>query len=110
MSKTILLALTNPVTGREQEFVSWYKNEHLKDVLAVPGVESAQFHRISGAPVSARKVYSYAAVYEVEHVSPYAVVEEIVRRSKADEMLLSDAMDEDFYCVLYDPISDKLRR
>jgi len=42
MVKFTYLVLTNAVPGREEEFNRWYTEQHLPDVLRVPGVVSAQ--------------------------------------------------------------------
>jgi hypothetical protein len=63
--KTIMLALTNCLPGREDEFNEWYDNTHVKDLLAVPGVVSAQRFKIpSGDEDSAP--YQYLTVYGIE--------------------------------------------
>ncbi len=38
MAKYNLIALTNPLEGRDDEFNDWYTNVHLADVLKLPGV------------------------------------------------------------------------
>jgi hypothetical protein len=47
-----VLAIWNDVPeGREAEFESWYKNEHLPERLAVPGFRlGRRFEAVSGAP------------------------------------------------------------
>ena len=42
MGKYNLIALTNPIDGLDDEFNDWYTNEHLDDVLKLPGVMAAQ--------------------------------------------------------------------
>ncbi|MFC1405285.1 MULTISPECIES: DUF4286 family protein [Streptacidiphilus] len=60
----ILLALTNPVEGREEEFRTWYWETHIPEVLALPGIVSARRYL---APESAAGVsHRYVTLYEVE--------------------------------------------
>lgn len=37
MARHILLAFSNPLDEREEEFNSWYNDIHLDNVLKVPG-------------------------------------------------------------------------
>lgn len=42
---------SNPVEGREQEYNDWYSNQHLNDLLAIPGVISARRFKLSGTQI-----------------------------------------------------------
>jgi len=67
MGKYNLIALTNPVDGRDDEFNDWYTNEHLDDVLKLPGMVAAQ--RFCLNDVQHRKgllEWKYMAIYEIE--------------------------------------------
>ena len=102
-----LVVLTKPVEGREDEFNTWYTDQHLGDVLAIPGFAAAQRFKIKGDPVSPNP-WSYFAVYEVEHENPQVAVDDLMSRVGTDKMPMSDAMDEDLYCVLYEPITPRV--
>jgi hypothetical protein len=66
LSRYRFIVLSNPVAGREDEFNEWYDTHHLREILAIPGVQSGQrFHR-SDAQVSPSHPYEYLAVYEIE--------------------------------------------
>ncbi len=41
-TKHVLVVMSNPAPGKEQEYNDWYTNVHLGDVLKVPGIVSAQ--------------------------------------------------------------------
>lgn len=72
MARYKLIALTNPVPGREDEFNRWYDEFHLPETCAVPGVVGGQRYRRVGTPKpngdSPR--YEYFVVYEVETDDP----------------------------------------
>ena len=40
------IILVSAAPGRLEEFETWYDNEHLRDVVAVPGVKSAKRFRL----------------------------------------------------------------
>lgn len=53
--------------GRVAEFTSWYDEEHLDDLLAVPGVRSARrFVRHGGFAMSSPSDRDHLVLYEVE--------------------------------------------
>ena len=68
MARSIFIAQTNAVDGRDDEFNDWYTNVHLIDALAVPGFVAAQRFRIS--ETQRRKnppyQYRYVTIYEME--------------------------------------------
>lgn len=102
-----LLVLSKPVEGREDEYNSWYSDQHLDDVLAVPGFVAAQRFVRKGDPIGPGAPYDYFAVYEIDHDDPQSVIDEMTSRVNTERMPLSDAMAGDFYCVLYDPITPR---
>lgn len=63
--RELLVALVNPVEGKDESFRTWYWDTHLAEVLALPGFVSAQRYR-SALPEEAGAAHRYATVYEVE--------------------------------------------
>jgi hypothetical protein len=41
MARHIMVVMTNAVDGQEEAFNDWYDNQHLRDVLAIPGIKGA---------------------------------------------------------------------
>lgn len=62
----ILLALVNPVVGREDEFNEWYSGVHIPEILALPGFRSAQRYEVADDAAAAGG-YRYATVYEIDN-------------------------------------------
>ena len=62
------MVLTNPAEGREDEFNDWYDNQHLAEVVAVPGFISARRYQISPAQLTGfgGGTHRYLAVYWIE--------------------------------------------
>jgi hypothetical protein len=93
MSRNISIALTNPVEGREQEFNEWYDNQHVPDVLSLPGCVSAQRLKLSDVQIPNRPCpYRYLAIYEVEADAVEAAIATIVERGGTPAMPRSDAL------------------
>lgn len=63
--REILLALTNPVDGKDDEFRAWYWGEHIGEVLQLDGFVSAQRYR-AAEPRGETVPHLYATIYEVE--------------------------------------------
>ena len=65
MTKHLLIVVTNPVPGREQEFNRWYDGQHLDDVLKLPGFVAAQRFKLTMD--SAQSLPGpYLAIYEID--------------------------------------------
>jgi hypothetical protein len=60
-----VLVLTEPTTGKEDEFNDYYENRHLDEVLATTGWKSAQRFRLAAEAGEASPL-PYLAVYEAE--------------------------------------------
>jgi hypothetical protein len=99
MSKHILLVLANAVEGRDADFNNWYSNQHLADVLKVPGIVSAQRFKYvapAGATVDGpdpKPSHKYIAIYEVDSEDPRAVQAAMISRIGTDDMIMTDTMD-----------------
>jgi len=83
-----LVALTNSVDGRDEEFGRWYDRQHIPDVLAIPGVLSAERFILSG-----EGQHRYMTIYEIETDDLDAVKAEIASRAGTDRMPITEALD-----------------
>lgn len=93
MARHVLVVMTSPLEGREDEYNDWYDNVHVHDVLAIPGFVSARrFEASSPVPDRAAASRGYAMIYELETDDPGASIEELYRRRPG--MFFSDALDQ----------------
>jgi hypothetical protein len=92
MSRYRFVVLSNPVAGREDEFNEWYDKHHLPEILAIPGMSSAQRFRLSepSAQVGADHPYRYLALYEIDTAD---IAEVIGGLSDPSGRVRSDAVD-----------------
>ena len=91
------LVFSNPVEGREDDFITWYDTVHLPEVLAVPGMLSAQRASFLETETSrsggiSPDQHRCCVVYEMDG-DPDAVLAEIRRRIGAGEMSMDDSVD-----------------
>jgi hypothetical protein len=55
MTRSVLVVLSDPTEGAEDEYNAWYTTEHLPEVLDIPGFVSAQRYRVAdGAEIPNR--------------------------------------------------------
>lgn len=95
--KTLQLVYSKPIEGREAEFDEWYNNVHLPEILAVPGVVSAQrfnlmdaeITRVAGIPVPTHR---YLAIYEMEG-DVDATMKAITEGVESGTIHMSDSFD-----------------
>ena len=92
MTKYKLVVLTEPKAGREDEYNDWYTNQHLADVVAVPGFLSAQRFKLKDA-MGYEHRNRYLAIYEIESDDPQAVLAEMFRRRDTPAMVVSESLD-----------------
>ncbi len=97
MARYQFIVLSRAKPGREEEFIAWYRDQHLVDVSKQPGVVSARLYR-----TDYQKVYTLDApqwalltIYELESGDPQATVEAIRAKSGLPEMPETEALDKD---------------
>jgi hypothetical protein len=69
VERGLLIALSNSVEGRDDEFNKWYNEVHVPDMLTVEGVLNctrARFSDVKFLPNSRFEGYSYITLYDVE--------------------------------------------
>lgn len=110
MSRSVYVVHSNPVEGREDEYNDWYNNQHIPDVLAVPGFVAAQRFKVDDIPRNASAPHRYLALYEIEGDSSAALA--ALGEAVAGGMHMSDAMDRSpekgTKAYLYTPVADRV--
>lgn len=92
MARYHIIVLSKPAAGREAEFDTWYTNQHIRDLVKVPGIISARRFKLverhtQGVP------QQYVAEYEVETNDIDATMAEVQQRLGTDRMPMTDAFD-----------------
>lgn len=105
------VVLSNPAAGAEDEYNRWYSDQHLREVLQVPGIETAQrfkLHRPSLLP-GQDPSHGYLAIYEIETDDIAAVLADLRSRPGTPAMFISEAFDRSTVSALiYEAITPKL--
>lgn len=91
MAQYFFVVFTDAVPGKEEEFNAWYDQQHLADVLRVPGFVAAR--RFKLAQPHSDLPGRYLALYEIETDAPQAALAELMSRGGTAQMVMSEAMD-----------------
>jgi hypothetical protein len=108
MASYKLIVLSDGVDGRDAEYNDWYTNQHLADVVAVPGFVSAQRFKMRELTMGEFK-NKYLAIYNIETDDPDKVMAEMMSRRGTEAMYITDAFDMDNVNVaLFEVISEEV--
>ena len=88
--KHILIALTNPTNGREEEFNDWYEHTHVPECLRVPGFKSGRRYRLTASQGDPPR-QGYLAIYELEGDDPQELLDRL--RATRDDRTQSGSID-----------------
>ena len=108
MPPVVLIVLTKPKEGREDEYNEWYTQEHLDDVLACEGFRAAQRFRFRPGRLSAEAPYGYLAIYEAEEGSIDRAEAALLDAAGTEAMPISTALDRDQLVWWFEAISDRV--
>jgi hypothetical protein len=109
MKRFAYVIFSRPTPGQEQEYNRWYTDEHLGDVLRVPGVLAAQRFKLAQADAAAPA--PYLAVYEIESDDVQRTLAEIAARAGTSDMPISPALDTSSVAALvYQKITERRSR
>jgi len=88
---------SNPVAGHEDEYNKLYNEQHAQDVVAIPGFRTAQRFVKNDLPLYRMvdlQVPKYLIVYKIVTDNVNAVFDEVSRRLKTGETVLSPTYDQ----------------
>jgi len=92
MAKYVMVVPSSAKEGRDDDYNTWYDNDHIHDICSLPGVKSGRrftFDAASLAPPPAR----YLAIYEIETDDINSVVAAMGKLAQSGEMSTTDALD-----------------
>jgi hypothetical protein len=106
MARHVFVVFTNPVAGQEKTYNDWYTNQHLADVLKVPGFVSARRFRLSNTQrAAAPHPWQYMALYDIETDDLKGTLAILSERSGTPAMVLSDALGAERAAWVFEPIT-----
>ena len=94
------------VAGREDEYNKWYSEQHLQDVIAVPGFLSAQRFRIVDGAAEGAPEQDYMAIYTMRTDDPDRLLTTLRELVETGKMYMSEALDQqNLVTILYESIT-----
>jgi hypothetical protein len=103
LGKFLMVVTSGAKEGRDDEYNAWYDGTHIHDICAIPGVKSGR--RYDAIPTTPHpQPAPYLAIYEIEADDPAQVLGEMMRRSEAGEMTMTDSLNlEQAQIWMYQP-------
>ena len=95
MARFHYMILSSALPGREEEFISWYREQHLADVCQMPGVIGGQVFRLDFQRVyelDAAPKWTLMTIYELEGDDPEPIIDAIRAASGSDHMPATEAL------------------
>jgi hypothetical protein len=110
MSRYVFVVLTNAAGGRDDEFNQWYNNQHLPDVLKIPGFVAAQRFSIAGAQIDGpTSPWRYLALYELDTDDLAGALKELAARVGTPAMVMSDSLEmKGIGAYVFSPIAERV--
>lgn len=105
--KTYYLVLSNPVPGMEKEYNQWYSEVHLKEVLRIDGINSAQRFELTPSQLVPDQGYRYLAMYEIDSDDVEGTTRRLIEA--ASWLDLSPALDmEGLHVSIFRSITEEI--
>ena len=104
------MVFSNPVSGREQQYLDWYRGQHIHDLLRIKGIVAAQMFRVADvqyepSPLSQR----YVMVWEIRTDDLASVFETMKENIRTGLTVGSDAFDwSSLMTLTVEPISRRV--
>jgi len=93
MANYMMLVTSSAKDGRDEEYNTWYDNQHIHDVCATPGIgEGQRWDAIPEVSPNSPPT-AYIATYEITADNPQDALAEMMRRAEAGQMPMTDAID-----------------
>ena len=92
----LFLVFSNPVEGKEREFNEWYDTVHAPEVLAIPGIVSAQRFDVeipaADPAADTPPAHRYLTVYEIDG-DVDKIMSTLAEAATSGSMTMSDSLD-----------------
>lgn len=102
-----IIALTTPVKGKETEYHKWYKEVHIPEVLAFPGVKSAQRYK-QVTTLMGEEANPWLTIFDVELNDLQTLLEAMKQAGEQGTTTNTDAVDmEAVQVTLFEEVGEK---
>lgn len=96
MARFKYMILSSAKPGEREEYIRWYRDQHLADVRRHPGVVSAELYEVGFRKTYDLDIPEYClmAMYELDCDDPAAKIAEIKAMSGSPEMPSTDTIEK----------------
>ena len=108
MARYSMFVYTNPIPGKEKEFIDWYLSRHIPDMCRIPGVLGCHLYKVSDNQFGLqpeKSKWAYVNNMEMETNDMPALLMEMGRRRMSGENVWTDAIEEG-PCYIMQPITE----
>jgi hypothetical protein len=105
--KHLLMVLSSPVEGREQEYNEWYSGQHIAQTLETPGWAAARRFVLADDQISEHLPrHRYLALYEISASDLQEALAAL--RSRSRDITPSGAISPDDVVAVFTPITERI--
>jgi hypothetical protein len=98
----------NVVEGHEDEYLSWYNDKHLRDIVAVEGWNAGQLFRAAQRPDPPEaQLPEYLSMVDIEVADLSTALDAM---GEARKSWVAPGFQEDVMRDIYEPISDRFEK
>lgn len=106
-TRHVVLVLSDPVEGREQEYNEWYSGLHIDETLETPGWTAARRFELAKDQLSENlPKQRYLALYELSTEDAGVAIEDL--RTRSSGFTPSDAISSDDVVGVFTPITERI--
>lgn len=110
MQEFRLVVFTNPTQGMEDQFDEWYVNQHLPDVLAVPGFKAGQRFELEQEQLKAGPhPWRFMTVFDIETDDLRHTFDTLISRVNTPLMPMSPSIAEHRIAYAYKAVTPKMQ-
>ncbi len=104
------MVFSNPVSGKEQQYLDWYRGQHIHDLLRIQGVVAAQMFRAADVQYGPTSLpQRYVMIWEIRTHDLASVFETMKENLRTGLTVGSDAFDwESLMAMTVEPVSRRV--
>ncbi|HEX7858669.1 MAG TPA: hypothetical protein VF503_33705 [Sphingobium sp.] len=89
-----MVAFSKAADGQKDVLAQWYDQQHMNDLLAIPGLVSAERHLVQplGQPDNIPD-WDFMLIYEIDDAEPLSVIRTMGERRAAGQLIWTDALE-----------------
>jgi len=109
MQEYRLVVFTNPAEGLEDQFDEWYVNQHLPDVLKVPGFKAGQRFELERTQLKEGPLpWRFMTIFEIETHDLRGTFDALISRVDTPLMPMSPSLAEQRIAYAFKAVTPRM--